>query len=359
MSCLIQILNGFGELVMNGVIHRDLKPDNILVCGGGILKIGDFGFAKNLSSTSSLLETLVGTPAYMAPQILKEERYSYKCDIWSLGVIVYEMLVGKIPWQFHQNNLECFRKEILTRQVVIPETVKISANMRDFIYGCICMDESKRLDWGQIFSHPLFGKDLGGGYFKKEGSTKINFIMSNFRMNIHSKNLNLNKILATVSNPLSKNTFKHFVLLVEPHSTEEEISIFFNYVEKNDTVAVETLKEFLVKHNCSLTGMELGGMEEETKKGSSETRNLAIIQCLRNAIEKEGITIWNIFSGIKDKDISFEAFKQIMGRVDPSMSLSDCEFFFKAFDVKGLKLADTASLYRFLCKIAQEVPKNE
>ncbi len=104
MHCLIQILNGFGELVMNGVIHRDLKPDNILIRNNS-LKIGDFGFAKKLTSTSSLLKTLVGTPAYMAPQILKEERYTYKCDIWSLGIILYEMVVGKIPWQFTQNNM--------------------------------------------------------------------------------------------------------------------------------------------------------------------------------------------------------------------------------------------------------------
>lgn len=97
MTCLIQILNGFGELVKNGIIHRDLKPENILIKDTS-LKIADFGFAKNLENGSSILKTLVGTPAYMAPQILKEERYTYKCDIWSIGVLTYELVVGKVPW---------------------------------------------------------------------------------------------------------------------------------------------------------------------------------------------------------------------------------------------------------------------
>ena len=101
MKFLIQILNGFGELVKNGITHRDLKPENILI-KDEILKLADFGFAKH-SENNSFLQTIVGTPAYMAPQILNEERYTYKCDIWSLGVMTYEMVIGQIPWDFKNN----------------------------------------------------------------------------------------------------------------------------------------------------------------------------------------------------------------------------------------------------------------
>ena len=73
-----------------------------------MLKIADFGFAKQ-SSIETFLKTLVGTPSYMAPQILKEEKYTHKCDIWSLGVMTYEMLVGKIPWHFTVKTQEGFK----------------------------------------------------------------------------------------------------------------------------------------------------------------------------------------------------------------------------------------------------------
>ena len=108
MKYLFQILNGFGELVKNGIIHRDLKPENIMM-KEDVLKLADFGFAKQ-AQIGSFLRTLVGTPSYMAPQILNEEKYTYKCDIWSLGVMTYEMLVGKIPWIFHEKTQQGFRK---------------------------------------------------------------------------------------------------------------------------------------------------------------------------------------------------------------------------------------------------------
>lgn len=73
-----------------------------------ILKIADFGFAK-LADSNCFLKTLVGTPAYMAPQILLEQKYTYKCDIWSLGVITYEMMVGKLPWTFLEYSMAAAR----------------------------------------------------------------------------------------------------------------------------------------------------------------------------------------------------------------------------------------------------------
>ena len=111
-------MNGFGELVKHGIIHRDLKPENILF-KGEILKIADFGFAKH-SENNCFLNSIVGTPAYMAPQVLSKQQYTFKCDIWSLGVIVYEMLFGKNPWNIKEKNVHEFRKEVLTKKVTFP-----------------------------------------------------------------------------------------------------------------------------------------------------------------------------------------------------------------------------------------------
>jgi serine/threonine protein kinase len=79
--------------------------------------------------------------------------------------------------------------------------------MKNFILGCLCIDEKKRFDWDQIFLHPLFGSKFEANFHNKSGSTKISFIMANLRMNIHSNNINLNKILSKLKDPLSKDDF--------------------------------------------------------------------------------------------------------------------------------------------------------
>ena len=93
---LNDFLNGFSELIKNNFIHRDLKPENMLMNDGSI-KIADFGFATQ-TSQNQMLKTCVGTPLYMSPQILSHKPYTAKSDVWSTGLIYYEMLCGKTPW---------------------------------------------------------------------------------------------------------------------------------------------------------------------------------------------------------------------------------------------------------------------
>lgn len=73
------------------VIHRDLKTSNIFLTMDGRVKLGDFGIARLLSHTREKVNTMVGTPYYLAPELLENKPYSFKCDIWSLGIILYEV----------------------------------------------------------------------------------------------------------------------------------------------------------------------------------------------------------------------------------------------------------------------------
>ena len=72
----------------SGIIHRDLKPANILIKQSSC-KLSDFGFAKSLKNEETIMKSIVGTPLYMSPQILKKAKYTAKSDLWSIGLIYY------------------------------------------------------------------------------------------------------------------------------------------------------------------------------------------------------------------------------------------------------------------------------
>jgi len=94
---LIQILEGLKVMHESGVIHRDIKSANLLLCGPDLIKIGDLGISTVLR-TRKLAKTQIGTPLYLAPEVWKRQPYDEKCDMWSLGVVIYEMMTFAFPF---------------------------------------------------------------------------------------------------------------------------------------------------------------------------------------------------------------------------------------------------------------------
>ena len=107
-----------------------------------MLKLADFGFSR-YSDKMGFMNSIVGTPAYMAPQVLNREifeKYTYKCDIWSFGVVCYELLYGSLPWKIHSNSLEDLYKVIRDGSMAgikFPSEKKVSKELKELIKGCL------------------------------------------------------------------------------------------------------------------------------------------------------------------------------------------------------------------------------
>ena len=98
------LVNAFESIHLKKIIYRDLKPENVMVCADGYLKLIDMGTCKLMKekTTTSLNSgksfTIIGTPNYMAPEIISGKGYSYSADLWALGVLIFELLVGYVPF---------------------------------------------------------------------------------------------------------------------------------------------------------------------------------------------------------------------------------------------------------------------
>ena len=151
LNIIKQLSRGFEEMSKLGIIHRDLKPANILVHQDAF-KICDFGFAKLFGEAGKMARTFVGTPIYMSPQVLSQKHYTSKTDVWSLGVMFFELLFKRLPYNGYTEQ-DLF-KNIMGKPLNIPECSKES---RQLLLGMLVIEEANRWTWDEVFEN-IHGK---------------------------------------------------------------------------------------------------------------------------------------------------------------------------------------------------------
>ena len=152
LEILTQLNNTFKIMVNNLIVHRDIKLQNIFIKYKNIekieyiVKLGNYEVSTRLNSLDQKMDLNVGTRAYMAPEILKDDYYDGKCDLWNLGVTIYLCLFKEFPTRLAYYNV-----------VEIKEPLKSSGNelLDDLIKKLLVKDPTNRITWEKYFEHPF------------------------------------------------------------------------------------------------------------------------------------------------------------------------------------------------------------
>ncbi|XP_078516179.1 ribosomal protein S6 kinase alpha-5 isoform X2 [Lissotriton helveticus] len=184
-SCIMRkLVSAVSHMHDVGVVHRDLKPENLLFTDendNSQIKIIDFGFARLKPQDNQPLKTPCFTLHYAAPELLSHSGYDESCDLWSLGVILYTMLSGQVPFQCLEKSLTCTSAEEIMKNIKKGDFSfegeawrNVSLEAKDLIKGLLTVDPNKRIkmnslrynewlqDGSQLSSNPLMTPDILG-----------------------------------------------------------------------------------------------------------------------------------------------------------------------------------------------------
>lgn len=157
MRIFVQIALALRQLHKQHLLHRDLKSANCFLTSSGVVKLGDFGFSKQLNYTMALASTVCGTPYYFSPELCQKLPYNNKSDVWSLGVILYEMINLRKP--FEAKNLPELRKRVVTEEPA-PFVVPVSDDLKNLTMMLLRKSSSARPSVEAVLQVPFVRKFL-------------------------------------------------------------------------------------------------------------------------------------------------------------------------------------------------------
>jgi serine/threonine protein kinase len=275
------------------IIHRDIKPENVLLDSDGRCKLADFGWS-NFEEENKQRETYCGTPEYLAPEMINKSGHDESVDIWSLGVLLFEMLTGKTPFNFKGDRNQLYN---CIKSLKINWTDDFPPLAKDLISKILKLKPSDRLSLDQISQHPWFVQIPEIKPVLKEFNyTEKEKIMSHL---IHSQN-NLNNTIShnnnekkkTLLNTTNKETDNN--TLIDNNNKnliEKENNVNIN-LKKNGLIISQKNQMIIDKIQYEKEQKELNLLKEEIEKKDK------IIAELRNKIVKSS----NQVSSLKVKN---------------------------------------------------------